>query len=114
MANGADHRLRIVATGVEDGDVEKPENTGHPLRGHVFRRWRREADPVVEDDVECPAGSVALQPRQVERLLHDTFTRDRGVAMNQDSEGALAVAVARTVLFRANAAERHRVHEFEM
>ncbi len=56
----------------------------------------READLVVDDDVQRAADAVAVQLAQVERLLHDAFAGERRVAVDQQAPA------------RARAARRRR------
>ena len=54
----------------------------------AFVGRRGEADLVVDDDVERAAGRVAGELAEVERLLHDPFAGERGVAVDQQRHAA--------------------------
>ena len=74
-------------------------------------RAGREADLVVDDEVDRAAGAVARQAGEAEALGHDALAGERGVAVEQQRQHgrALAVLAAVLVLLGAHLAEHHRV-----
>jgi hypothetical protein len=107
-------RLGVLAVDVEDGDLEHLGDVrGVRVRTTLVRR-RGESDLVVDDHVQRAADGVAGQLAQVQRLLHDAFARERGVAMDQDDHAGAALTVALVVLLGAHPAERHRVDVLEV
>jgi hypothetical protein len=49
---------------------------------------------IVHDDVQRAADFVSIELAQVERLLNDAFTRERGAVMNQQSESARSLTIS--------------------
>ena len=80
----------------------------------AFAGRRGEAQLVVDDDVQRAAGAVAGQAAEVERLLHDAFAGERGIAVNQHGHAPPPRRIADAVLLGADAALRHGVHVFQM
>ena len=60
------------------------------------------------------AGAVAGQLAQVERLLHDAFAGEGGVAVDQHDHARLAAPVADAVLLGPHAAQRHGIDELQV
>ena len=84
--DGRDRGLRVIGVDVNDRRVEALREVGRVPGRPALRRVGGEADLVVGDDVEGPAGRVALERVQVERLGDDPLARERGVAVQQDRE----------------------------
>ena len=59
---------------------------------------RSEADLVVDDDVQRPAGAEATRLRHLERLHHDALASERGVPVDNDGHDQVAGRVAPSVL----------------
>ncbi len=78
--------LGIVGIHVDDGDVEAFREVARITSRAPFGGIGREADLVVGDDVERPAGRVAVDGVEVERLGDDALARERRVAVDQDRE----------------------------
>ena len=79
------HGLRIFAVDVEDRDLQHLGHVGGVGARPRFVGRRGEADLVVDDDVQRAADRVAGQLAEVERLLHDPFAGERGVAVDQNA-----------------------------
>ena len=62
---------------------------------------RGEADQVVDNDVHRPAGRIALQVGQVQRLGPDALAGEGGIAVQLDEQ-------------HVRAPQRHRIHSFQM
>ena len=92
---GEQARLGIVAVDVEDRRLDHLRDVGAVERAaHVARIGRREADLVVDDDVDRAAGVVAARLRHVQAFLHDALPGDRGVAVDQHRQHLVAARVA--------------------
>ena len=113
---GVDHRLRIVAVGVEDRRLHHLGDVGGIRRRARVARIGREADLVVDDEVHGAAGPMAAQSRQPEAFRDDALTGERRVAGNQQRHrhGAVFARAAELVLLGARLAEHHRVDDFQM
>ncbi len=82
--DGGDRRLRVVAVHVDDRDVEALREVGRVARRATLRGVGREPDLVVGDQVQRPAGRVALERFEVERLRDDALAGEGRVAVEQD------------------------------
>jgi hypothetical protein len=103
--NGGDRGLRIVCVHVDDRDVEALREVARVARRAPFLRARGETDLVVRDQMERPAGRVAVQRLQVERLGDDALRREGRVAVDQDGErGAPVVRAGRVLVVRLHRA----------
>ena len=113
-AGGVHHSFRVVAVDVEDRRLDHERDVGRiGRRARVLRRGR-EADLVVDDDVDRAAGPVALQTREAEALRDDALPCEGCVAMQQDRQHLGAVDVALLRLLRAHLAEDDRVDRLEV
>jgi hypothetical protein len=77
-------------------------------------RVRREADLVVDHDVDGPVGGVVGQVRQVHRFENDALTAEGGVSVEEDRHDLLALAVAPVELFGSCFPLDNRIDSFEM
>ena len=113
---GEHHRFRIVAVDVEDRRLDHLGDVGRIRRRARIARIGREADLVVDDEVDRAAGAVALQARQAEAFRHHALAGERRVAMDQQRQhhGALFRRRAVLVLLGAHLAEHHRIDDLEM
>ncbi len=92
------HRLRIFAVDVKDGDLQHLGHVGGVTARTTFLGRRGEADLIVHDDVDGTAHLVTGQLAQVERFLHDPFTGESGVAVDQHGHTDFALRVAEAIL----------------
>ena len=60
------------------------------------------------------ARSKASGRGKVQRFLHDTLARERGVAVNENTEHLVPFAVTKLILARPDRTERHRVRGFKV
>ena len=75
----------IVAVHVEDRRFDHLGDVGAIRRAaRVARIGRREADLIVDDDMDGAAGVVPARLRHVQAFLNDALSRDRGIAVHQD------------------------------
>jgi hypothetical protein len=107
-------RLGIVGVHVEDGGLDDLGQVARVAREAVVGRVGGEADLVVHDDVDRPAGRVAVELGERERLRDQTLPGERGVAVDQDRHHAAAIRVAEVVLLGANHALRHGVDRLQV
>ena len=113
---GEGHRFRIVAVHVEDQRVDHLRDVGRIGRRARIARVRREADLVVDDEMDRAAGAVALQARQAEAFRHDALAGEGGVAVHQERQhrGAVFRRAVMLVLLGAHLAERDGIDDFQM
>ena len=111
-------RLGIIRIDVDDGHIKALGQIAGVVGGAAFARVCREADLVVENQVERAAGRVAAQPREVERFGDDALAGERGVAVQQHGQRDLDVVFRCRAgpirLVGAGAALDDRIHRFEM
>jgi len=102
-AGGEYHRLGVVAVHVEDRRLHHLGHVGAVEGGAgVERVGGGEADLVVDDDVDRAARGVAPGLGQVERLHHHALTGEGRVAVDQERQDLLALAVAAPLLAGAH------------
>ncbi len=113
---GEHHRLRIVAVDVEDQRLDHLGDVGRIRRRARITRISREADLVVDDEVQRAAGAVALQVGKAEAFRHHALPGESRVAVDQQRHhhGALVRLGVVLVLLGAHLAERHRVDDLEV
>ena len=97
----ADDGLGVVCVHVQDRDLQALGEVGRVSGRAALRRAGREADLVVDDDVDRAAGLVALQLGEVEGLLDDALADERRVAVDQDGDDR-QVRVAQVLLLGAH------------
>ena len=108
------HRLGILAVDVEDRDLQHARDVGRVGRRLRVTRRGREADLVVDDDVNGAAHAVAVQLGHVQRLGDDPLPREGRVAVNQQRQAARAGAVGDAILLGAHAPLHDRVDPLEV
>ena len=110
------HGFRIVAVDVEDRRLDHLGDVRAVGRGARVARVGREADLVVDDEVDRAAGAVTLEARQAEALGHHALAGERRIAVDQQRQHrrALARLAAVLVLLGAHLAEHHGIDDLEM
>ncbi len=114
-ARDEDHRFGVVGIHVEDrrldhlGDVAAIER-----RARVCGLAGREADLVVDHDVQRPAGREAPRLRELQRLHDDALPRKRRVAVDEKRQNRAARGVAALLLPRAHRTLDHGIHHLEV
>ena len=83
----------VVGIDMDDRQVEALGNVRGVASGAALLGVGGETQLVVRDHVQGAAGGVALELGQVEDLGHHALRRKRGVAMNQDRDGAGPIEV---------------------
>ena len=101
---------------VEDRCLDHLGHVRRIGRGAREARIGGEADLVVDDEVNRPAGAVAAQARETEAFGNDALARERRIAMDQQRHHGRAVIrrAAVLILLGANLAEHHRIDDLEM
>ena len=91
-----DDRLGIVAVHVQHRRLDHLDDVGAiQRRARVARIRGREADLVVDDDVDRAAGVVAARLRQRQRLHHHALAGERRVAVDDDRQHRVALGCRR-------------------
>ena len=111
---GLDHRLGIVAVDMENRRLHRLGDIGRIGRGARVDRARGEADLVVDDDVDRPAGPIAAQTREAEALGDQALSGESGVAVHQDRHHFDAIAVAALALLGPHLSDDDRVDRLEV
>ena len=110
-----DDGLRVIAVHVEDRRLNHQGDVRGIGRGTRMDRRGREANLVVDDQVDGAAGAEALGSRHGETLGHNALACEGGVAMEQDGDHAGPIdLVLVLMLLCANLAENHGVDGLEM
>ena len=110
-----DDRLGVVAVHVQHRRLDHLDDVGAvQRRARVARIGGREADLVVDDDVDRAAGVVAARLRQRQRLHHDALAGERRVAVDDDRQHGVALGVAAAVEARLDRAFDDRVDDLEV
>ena len=87
-----DDGLRILAVDVEDRHLDHLGDVGAVPGRSALAGGRREADLVVDDDVDRSAGAIARQLREVQGLGHQPLPGEGRVAVDQHRDAEPAVA----------------------
>ena len=111
-------RLRVVSVDMDDREAESlGEVAGVPCRPAVDRQ-RRESNLIVEDDVDCAARRVPVQPAEIEGLCHNALPGEGCISVDENGNHrrriALRVLVVSGVLERPGHALYDRIHELEV
>ena len=106
--------LGLVAVHVQDRHLDHLGDVRRVERRARFGRRRGEADLVVDDGVDRPAGRVAGEVREIQRLGDDALPREGGVAVDQHGDHAVAAQIARAPLLRARAPLDHGIDGLEV
>jgi hypothetical protein len=111
---GEGHRLGIVAVDVKDRRLDHLGDVGRIGRGSGEARIGGEADLVVDDEMQRAAGAMAAQARKAEAFGDDALAGEGRIAVDQQRQHLLALAVLQLVLLGAHLAEHDRVDDLEM
>ena len=110
--HGVHAGLRVVTVHVQHGRVRYAHDR-RGVAGHArVPRRRREAHLVVDQYVQRAPRLVSRQLRQRQRLGHDALARERGVAVDQHRDAALAEPIRHHLLARAHGAQHDGIHVF--
>ena len=107
--------LGVIAVDVKDRRFDHFGHVG-AIRGaaRVARIRGREADLVVDDDVERAAGPVATGLGEVQRFHHHALAGDGRIAVEQDGHHLRAGGVVAAILPGPHRAFDHRIDDFQM
>ena len=107
--------LRVVAVDVEDRRLDHPGHVGGVDRRTARARRGREADLVVDDDVDRATGAVAAQLALLQRLGHDALAGEGRVTVDEDrQDGEVLAGAVEPVLLGADDALEQRVDRLEV
>ena len=106
--------FRVITIDVEDRRLDGFGDIGRITRETAIARVGGEANLIVDDDVDRPAGAVGFKLRHEKRFGDDALAGEGGVAVHQDGDGAFAVVVALAVLLGADHPFDDRVDQLEM
>ena len=108
-------RLDVVAVDVKNGSVNRLGNVGAVRRRPREARIRREADLVVDHDVDRPPGVVVGQGMKAHGLVDDALARERSIAVKQHAHGRLGLLLVVVVVQNgASLAQHDGVLGFQM
>ena len=114
QAHDVHHGLGVFAVHVEDRHHEHLGDVGGVARGAGVFRQRRVADLVVDDDVDGAAGRVAVELGHVKGFGHHPLAGEGRVAVDQQRQHLLSLAVGQQLLPAAGKALHHGVHGLEV
>ena len=115
QSSGADDGLGVIAVDVEDRGVDRLGDVRAVERGTRRGGGSGEPDLVVDDDVDRPAGAVAAQLGEVERLGDHALTGECCIAVDEDRQhGETGLALVDDILLGAHDALEDRVDGFEV
>ena len=110
---GMHHCFGIVGVHMEDRRLHHQGDVGAIGRGAGEHRRSREADLVVDDEMDGAAGAIALDARHGETFGHHALARERRVAMDQQRQDrAAGIDVVHLPLLGAGLAQHHRIDDF--
>jgi hypothetical protein len=107
-------RLRVVAVDVEHRRLDRLGDVGRVRREPPLLRHGREADLVVDDDVDRAAGAPVRHLRQPQRLHDDALAGEGRVAVDQERHHARAAVVPHVILLRADDPLDDRIHQLQV
>ncbi len=108
-------RFRIVAVHVQHRRLDHLDDVrAVQRRARVARVGRREADLVVDDDVQRAVRAVTARLREVQRFHHDALAGESRVAVDLHRQHLQAAVVAATVHTRLGRPFDHRVDDFKV
>ena len=117
-SHGRETCLRVVSVDMEDREAEPlGEVAGVPCRPAMDRQ-RRESNLIVEDDVDCTARGVPLQPAEIEGFRNHALSGEGCISVDENGNYrrriSLRVLVVSGVLERPGHALYDRIHELEV
>src|SRR5579883_108817 len=110
-----DDSLRIVAIDMEDRRLDQFRDVGRVRRRARIARIGREADLIVDDEMDRAAGAVAAQAGKAETFGDHALAGESRVAMDQERQRLDALdIVVELILLGAHLAQHDRIDDFEM
>lgn len=109
-----DDGLEVFSVDVEDGNLEHPSDIGCVAGGARVAWVGGEADLVVDDNVDCAAGRIAVEVGKVERLGDDPLTHEGCVTVDQQWDHFFTLTVVASILFGSCTSFDHWVDELEV
>ena len=109
-----DTSVRVLGVHVEDRRLDELRDVGAILGAAGIAGLRREADLVVDDDVQRAADAVAVQVGHAQSFGHHALPGERRVAVEHQRHAARAVFVFVQSLLGPHAPRDHGVDRFEV
>ena len=109
------YSFRIVAINVQNrGHHALRDIAGVRGSAREFRAGR-EADLVVDDEVDTAAGAVSRYAHQAEAFPYNTLTGERGITVNEDRQNLLMLGqIVTDRLLCAGLAQHNRIDRFQV
>jgi hypothetical protein len=111
---GMDHGLRVVGVDVEDRDLEHLRHIRGVRCAARLLRAGGKTDLVVDDDVDRPTRAIPLKLAEVQRFEDGALPCERGIAVQQNWDHALAVGIVQVRLLGVDDALDDRIHQFQV
>ena len=108
------HGFRVFAVHVEDRNLQHLGDVGRVGRRTSLCWSRRKADLIVHDHMDRAADPCRFELIEVQRFLNDPFTGESGIAVNQQAQNLVAIAVLSSILLGTYSAHRDGIDEFQM
>ncbi len=109
-----DDGFGILAVDVEDRHLDHLGDVGAIPGRSALAGGRREADLIVDDDVDGAAGPIARQLREVQGFSDQPLPCKSGVAVNQDRDAEPAVAILESALLGPHSSLDDRIDGFQV
>jgi hypothetical protein len=109
-------RLGVVAVDVEDRRLHRLGDVGAIRAGARIGWIGREADLIIDDEVDRTARAVAFELRERQRFGHEALAGEGGVAVQQQAHhlASSALEIAALHLLRAHLADDDGVHSLQV
>src|SRR5437660_7462231 len=114
QAGDADDGINVFGVDMEYGDRLAPSDAGCEARRMLLGVTGREAEKIVDHDVNRAAHGVSRKIGVVHGFGENSLTGERGIAMHQQWKVFLASAFACAILLAARACSRHMLAGFHM
>src|SRR2546425_3199180 len=107
-------RFRIFAIHVEDRNLKHLCDVACIHARFELRRRSGETNLVIHNDVKRSTNGIPIELAQIQSFLNNAFAYECGVTVDQDDHAVLALGIACAILLCAHAAQRNRIHKFQM
>src|SRR6185437_9816512 len=97
-----DHSFRVVAVDVQHGCVDRSGERGTVVGAAGIVEIGGKTDLVVDHDVHGAPGIIAFEIAHLQHLVYNTLAGNGGVAVDQDGEHLVVVALVHDVGLRTD------------